>query len=191
MDIQLDKNNGINLQKGSTISLIKDDQVLQNIAFGINWGAIPRTGLFSSVLPGSKVDLDASVAMFSEKRNLLDVVSYRKLRSSDRSVLHSGDDVDGDLFGDDGLDNETIRVSLAKLSPKVKEIVFFLNSYKKQDFADIPYSKIRIYEEKTSFNKKLFATFNLSAEAEFAGFISMIIGKMYLGDDGIWKFKTS
>lgn len=190
MNIQLDKKNGINLKKGTTISLVKDDYVLQDIKFGINWGAIPRTGIFSSVLPGVKVDLDASVALFSGKKALLDVVSYRRLRSSDRSVIHSGDDLDGDLFGDDGKDNETIKVFLEQLSPKVTELIFFLNSFKQQDFSIIPYTKIRIYEQKNKYENKTLATYNISAGEMYKGFVSMVMGKMYRGVDGIWKFKT-
>lgn len=191
MDIRLDKKHGINLKKGNTISLVKDDTVLQHVCVGLNWGAIPRKSSFwSALLPRIQVDLDGSVAMFSESGKLLDTVSFRKLRSTDGSIVHSGDDLTGDLFGDDGRDNEVLQVSLNKVHPKVQEIVFFLNSFRQQDFATIPYSKIRIYEGTPRRVRNVVATFNLSAEEQYSGYVSMIMGKMYRDVNGTWKFKS-
>ena len=69
-----------------------------------------------------------------------------KLQSSDGALRHTGDDLKGDVGGDDGLDNEIITVDLSRISPNVSQIFFFLNNVGKEDFAQIPYSKIRMYE---------------------------------------------
>ena len=91
MGIELNKKTGINLKKGSTISLIKEDKPFQTLSIGLNWGAIPRTGLLSKIIPGKGVDLDGSVVTLNERGRLVDIISYRKLVSKDRSIVHSGD----------------------------------------------------------------------------------------------------
>src|ERR1700748_979601 len=102
----------INLEKGQKISLEKKDgSKLKNVCVGINWGAIEKKGLFST--KKEAVDLDASCALYNENKQLLDVVYFRNLRSKDGAVQHSGDDLTGDIDGDDGLDNEVITVDFS------------------------------------------------------------------------------
>jgi len=184
MGIELKKKTGINLKKGSSISLEKKQKPFTRLSIGLNWGAIPRTGFLSSIMPDKNVDLDGSVAMFSASGKVIDVVCYRKLRSNDLAIKHSGDDLTGDTRGDDGMDNETINITLSRVDKKVQTIVFFLNSYKMQDFASIPYSKIRIYDE----NNAIFATFNLSAEEKYANHVSMVMGKIVRNSHKSWTF---
>ena len=69
-----------------------------------------------------------------------------KLITDDNALRHSGDDLAGDSGGDDGLDNEIITVDLSKLNPNVAQIFFFVNNAGKEDFSQIPYAKIRMYE---------------------------------------------
>ncbi len=184
MGIELKKKTGINLKKGTSISLEKKQKPITALSIGLNWGAIPRTGMLSKVLPRKSVDLDGSVAMFAADGKVMDVVSYRKLSSYDLAIIHSGDDLIGDSFGDDGRDNETININLKTVNKKVQTIVFFLNSYKMQDFASIPYSKIRIYDDEN----RIFATFNLSAEEKYAGYVSMVMGKIVKSSGRSWDF---
>jgi stress response protein SCP2 len=47
----------------------------------------------------------------------------------------SGDDLTGDIGGDDALDNKIISVHLDRLDPQADQVVFVLNSFKGQDFA--------------------------------------------------------
>ncbi|HWZ21926.1 MAG TPA: TerD family protein [Cytophagaceae bacterium] len=185
MDIA--KKTGINLEKGSKISLIKENRKLEQVCIGLDWGAIKKKtlGLFTTE---TAVDLDASVAMFDDNNRKVDVVFFNRLLSSDGSVRHSGDDRKGDSVAD-GLDNEIVYVNLLKIHPKITNIVFFLNSYKGQDFQSIPYSKIRIFEGNHREVISVFATFNLSAEATFAGKIAMIMGKLVRKQDS-WDFQT-
>ena len=186
--ISLNKKTGINLKKGSSIRLEKNGIPLNNVCIGLNWGAIERKPKIFDIFFGSKtVDLDGSVALFAGSESV-DTVYYKKLISSDGSIRHSGDDLTGDMNGDDGLDNEVIVNRLSKVSSKITQIVFFLNSYKKQNFADIPYSKIRIYEGTPIKVKEVLATFNLSADPNYAKNISMVMAKLVRQPDNSWKF---
>lgn len=189
MSITLNKSTGINLKKGSTISLKKQGQPLKNICIGLNWGAIERGTLMNILLGKKNVDLDGSVTIFDKEGEEIDTVYYRKLLSRDGSIRHSGDDTTGDTNGDDGLDNEVIRINLTKVHPKAHEIYFYLNSFKGQDFASIPYSKIRIYEGTPKEVDNVLATFNLSSDEKFKGNVTMMMGKLYKNEDN-WEFKT-
>ena len=176
----------ISLVKGQKISLEKNGVGLQKICVGINWGAIETKGFFG----GSKkkaVDLDASCALFDANGQLVDTVYYGKLRSTDGSILHSGDDTKGDLDGDDGLDNEVIVLNLASVPAGVDKVIFILNSYQGQDFGDIPFATIRIYEGTPSSVVSVLASFNIAQDPKYKGFVSMIMARLYR-HSGQWKF---
>jgi tellurium resistance protein TerZ len=174
----------INLKKGSSISLEKDGKSLENIYVGLNWGKIKSMwGLFES-----NVDLDGSVSMFDKEKRLVDTVYFRKRRSDDRSVYHSGDDIKGDS-SNDGKDNETICIDLKRVSRNVENIVVYLNSYRGQQFHTIPYANIRLLEGDAAETKKVFATFNLASEPSFKGKVSMVMAKLNRTGDN-WKFMT-
>ena len=64
----------------------------------------------------------------------------------------------------------------------------FLNSYKEQDFSDIPYSKIRIFEGTKNKVENELAYFNLSKDENFANYTSMIMAKIINTPNG-WEFK--
>ena len=189
MAISLNKKTGINLKKGSSISLEKQGKLLEKVCIGLNWGAIQKKALFGLVKTAHSVDLDGSVTLFDKDGNDLDTVYYSKLKSNDGAINHSGDDVRGDAGGDDGIDNEIIEINLTKVAPEVEQIVFYLNSYNGQDFGDIPYSKIRIFEGNRHKVDDVFATFNLSADASFAGNVSMVMGKL-IRTRSNWKFEA-
>lgn len=177
--ISLDKKTGINLKKGNSIRLEKDGAKLRHICIGLNWGAITSNG-FLSILTGptsSAVDLDGAVSLFSAGDEQ-ETVYYGKLMSYNGAVQHSGDDLTGDLNGDDGLDNEVITIDLSNVDNHIDEIFIYLNSYKGQDFGDIPYSKLRIYEGTPGQVNDVLATFNLSVEEKFKGYVSMVMGKL-------------
>lgn len=187
MGISLDKKTGINLSKGSSISLQKNEKHLEHVCVGINWGAIGKK-LFGFLGVGSTaVDLDGCVAVFDASGKEIDTVYYHQLKSKDGAITHSGDDLSGDSFSDDGKDNEIITLDLSRINPSAQTIVFFLNSYKGQDFASIPYSKIRIFEGSIKEVKEVLATLNLSAEPAFANATAMIMAKLVRKGNG-WDF---
>lgn len=178
----------INLEKGQRINLEKGNgSKLQNICVGMNWGAIERKGSFG--MTKEAVDLDASCAVYDANKQNIDTVSFRKLRSNDGAISHSGDDRTGDLNGDDGLDNEVISLDLSKLNPNANFVAFFVNSFKGQDFKDIPFASIRIYEGTSKQVKEEFAKYNIANNPSFAGNVSMILGVLYKRN-GEWKFNA-
>ena len=179
----------ISLVKGQKINLKKDNgQTLSNICVGLNWGAIDKKGFFGNTKKEA-VDLDASCAIFDANNQLLDVVYFGQLSSKDKAVIHSGDDLTGDVDGDDNLDNEVISMKLQGMNPQADKVVFMLNSYKKQDFSTIPFAAIRIYEGTPERVDSVFAKFDIAGDAKFAGYVSMVMGKFYK-KSGEWKFAT-
>ena len=104
-------------------------------------------------------------------------------------MKHTGDDLEGDKGGDDGLDNEIITVDLNRLNANVSQIFFFLNNAGGEDFSQIPYAKIRMYEGTPTKVQSVFADYNVSAEAQYVGKRSIIMGKLYKRN-GEWKFSA-
>jgi tellurium resistance protein TerZ len=201
----------INLTKGQRIDLTKKSDngvsggALTKFCIGVNWGAIEKTvtqevtegGFFGfggtkkriQKIEKEAVDLDASCVLLNTNNDIIDIVYYGQLKSKDTSIIHSGDDLEGDMDGDDGLDNEVISVDLTKIDARVDKIVFFLNSYKKQDFADVPFASIRLYEGTPEKVDRVFAGYDIATDSTFKGFISMIMGKLYKRN-GEWKFNA-
>ena len=178
----------INLEKGQRINLEKSNgSKLLNICVGINWGAIETKGFLGN--KKEAVDLDASCAIYDDKKMLIDSVNFRHLQSNDKSIKHSGDDLTGDLNGDDGLDNEVITVDLSSISANANYVAFFVNSFRGQDFKEIPFASIRIYEGTATKVNEEYAKYNISKDASFSGSVSMILGVFYK-KNGDWKFNA-
>lgn len=179
----------INLQKGQRINLIKSSgSVLQNICVGINWGAIEKKGFFGNTKKEA-VDLDASCALYDDNKNLIDIVYFGQLKSKDGSIAHSGDDLTGDMGGDDGLDNEIITLDFTRLNSSVSYVAFVLNSFQGHDFGTIPFASIRIYEGTPTRVNEVFATFDIANGSGFAGHVSMVMGVFYKKNNE-WKFNA-
>jgi len=179
----------INLEKGQKINLKKDNgSILQNICVGVNWGAIEKKGWFVGTSKEA-VDLDASCVLYDSSKNAIDVIYFGSLISKDGSIKHSGDDLTGDMDGDDGLDNEIITVDFSRLSSNVEYVAFVLNSFRGHDFGTIPFASIRIYEGTPTRVNEIFATYNIAKGAGFAGNVSMVMGVFYKRNNE-WKFNA-
>ena len=196
----------IRLEKGQRINLEKQTGArLTNFCVGCNWGAIVKKTFFGL---GSKivdVDLDLSCLMFDADGNCLDHIYsplYRfgdrklglpngKVDSMDKALHHSGDDLQGDQNGDDGLDNEIITVDLNRVSGNVSSIVFFLNIYNNEeysgDFSGIPYASIRMYEGTPTKVREVFAQYDVTTRTDCVGKRALVMGKLYRRS-GVWKF---
>jgi tellurium resistance protein TerZ len=195
----------INLTKGQRIDLRKETgETLTNFCVGVNWGGIEKKSLFGLSKSVQDVDLDLSCILVDNNNNFYDHLYsplYRieflqqfglpkgKLISLDSALKHTGDDLAGDKGGDDGLDNEIITVDLTKVNQNVSQIFFFLNNAGQEDFAQIPYAKIRMYEGSPVKVNSVFASYNVSAEPQYAGKRSLIMGKLYKRDNE-WKFSA-
>lgn len=196
----------IRLEKGQRINLEKNNgSKLTDFCVGCNWGAIVKSnGFFGIGKKVEDVDLDLSCIMFDDQGNIVDHIYsplYRpdflnrygmppgKVDSRDGALHHSGDDLKGDTNGDDGLDNEIITVNLNRVAPNVHQIYFFLNNCGKEDFSQIPYASIRMYEGTPSLVKEVFASYDVAAEPKYAGTTALIMGKLYRRGSE-WKFSA-
>lgn len=181
----------IDLKKGSGISLKKSSGGnLEKVCVGLNWGSIKKKSFFGLLTTNEDVDLDGSVVVFDGNKKLLDTVYFKQIKSKDGAIRHSGDDLTGDESGDDGLDNEIITIDFNKISDEAHTIVLFLNSYQKQDFSIIPYSKVRVFEGTPQRVDTVLLNFNLSADDAFVGHVSMIMGKFIRQQDSNWRFEA-
>lgn len=167
----------INLTKNARISLEKNGIELKEITVGLDWGSIKQKSFFGLLNTQEAVDLDGSVTLFDKFMNEIETIYYGNLTSKDKTIRHSGDDRIGDSSADNK-DNEVISINLEGISNEVDSIYFYLNSYKQQDFATIPYAKIRIIEGKHHNPKQVFATFNLSTNDSYRGYVSMLMAKL-------------
>lgn len=195
----------INLQKGQRIDLRKGSgETLTKFCVGVNWGAIEKKAFFGLSKNVTDVDLDLSCVLLDGNGQPCDHLYsplYRpeilakfglpagKLVSVNGALRHTGDDLAGDKGGDDGLDNEIITVDLSQIDPNVAQIFFFLNNVGAEDFSQIPYAKIRMYEGTPTHVKEVFASYNVSAEPNYAGKKAIIMGKLYKKDSE-WKFNA-
>lgn len=200
----------INLQKGQKIDLRKSTgEALTNFCVGVNWGAIEtiKTGFlgFGSKKVVEDVDLDLSCIMVDNRGELIDWIyspEYNgflsrnklplgKLTSNDHALRHSGDDRQGDVGGDDGLDNEIISIDLNKVNPSIEKIFFFFNIYLNQgqnfDFSHVPYAKIRMYEGTPTRVNSVHSEYDVVTDSSYSGKRALILGKLYKKDNN-WKF---
>lgn len=201
----------INLQKGQRINLEKSTGVkLVQFCIGVNWGAIEYLAEKDNTLGFDKkmvtktkdVDLDLSCVMYDENNNLVDYLysplyrpehlsqfglSLGKLVSITGAMRHAGDDLKGDKGGNDGIDNEVITVDLSKLDGNIRRIFFFLNDVSETDFAQIPYTRIRMYEGTPTKVDSVYAEYNVVSDSLYKDKRAIIMGELYKkGDD--WKF---
>ncbi len=195
----------IRLEKGQRINLEKSNgSKLTQFCVGCNWGAIVKSGFLGLNRTVQDVDLDLSCLMVDANGNLVDHIYsplYRtqflsrygmpagKISSNDGALRHSGDDLKGDQAGDDGLDNEIITVDLNRVNPNIHQIFFFLNNCGKEDFSQIPYASIRMYEGTPTRVKEVFASYDVAAEPQYRGTTALIMGKLYRRN-GEWKFSA-
>lgn len=165
----------INLSKGQRIEI-----GLSKVGVGLGWD--PNEG------SGFDFDLDASAFMLGEnKKTPRDefFVFYNNSKSPDNSVESSGDDLTG---GNSDGDDETLTVDLAKVDPKIQEIIFTVTIHdfenRKQNFGQVRNSFIRIYNAQTNeeiAKYELDEDFSIETAVEF--------GRLYKRN-GEWKFEA-
>jgi tellurium resistance protein TerZ len=136
----------VNLSKGQTINLVKADATpgLAHVRMGLGWDAkvVERKKLFGGVRREQQdIDLDAS-ALLVGGGQVRDIVYFGQLRSEDGSIQHTGDNRTGAGDGDD----ESILVDLQSVHPKVEHIVFTVNSYTGESFAEIDNAYVRVVD---------------------------------------------
>lgn len=186
----------INLNKGERFNLSKDGKALSLIRVGLRWdpaGSNEQSGLLSRLFSSKKtseqdIDIDASVFMLNDGKlkSHEDLVYYGKLHDKDRSVIHCGDNLTGE--GEEGVDDEVIRVALNKVPEKYTSLLFVVNIYdcdrRKQHFGMIKNASVKLYDDIT--NEEL-ASFKLSDD--YDGKTAIHMGEVYRRN-GEWKFKA-
>lgn len=145
----------ISLSKGQRISLEKSASPgLSRIVMGLGWDArsIRETRQVGGFLGfGSRtetteikqsIDLDASCVMFDRSGQNTDTVWFRQLQSKCGGLKHTGDNRTGDGDGDD----EQILVDLSRVSSQVQHLVFVVNSFSGESFAEIENAVCRLVD---------------------------------------------
>ncbi|MGW5442250.1 TerD family protein [Streptomyces asiaticus] len=134
----------VNLAKGQQISLSKSDGgELTAVRMGLGWQAAPRKG-FLARLTAKEIDLDASAVLFAG-REAVDVVFFQHLTSDDGSVRHTGDNLVGGAG--QGGDDESILIDLQRVPVHVDQILFTVNSFSGQTFAEVQNAFCRLVDE--------------------------------------------
>lgn len=165
----------INLQKGQRIEI-----GLSKVGIGLGWDPNEGTGF--------DFDLDASAFMVDGNKKIPQdeyFVFYNNPVSPDCAVESSGDDLTG---GNSDGDDETLTVDLAKVDPRIQEIVFTVTIHdyetRRQNFGQVRNSFIRIYNAQTNeeiAKYELDEDFSIETAVEF--------GRLYKRG-GEWKFEA-
>ncbi len=167
----------VSLQKGQKISLEKEaGGALSRVTMGLGWDAVKSKGFFGFGARTESVDLDASCVMFDEANRLVDVVWFRQLKSRDGSIMHTGDNRTGAGEGDD----EQIVVELSRVPENVKSLVFTVNSFTGQSFAQVQNAFCRLIN---AANNSEVARYDLSVQGSHT---AQIMAKLYR-HNGEWK----
>ena len=167
----------VNLTKGQKISLDKEaGGALSRVAMGLGWDAVKSKGFLGFGAKSAEIDLDASCVLFDDTNKPLDVVWFRQLKSRDGSIAHSGDNRTGAGDGDD----EVINVNLQAVPANVRSIVFTVNSFTGQSFAQVENAYCRLLDAGSG---REVARFDLSVQGPHS---AQIMAKLYR-HNGEWK----
>jgi tellurium resistance protein TerD len=144
------------LKREERANLTRLDPTLRKVMIGIGWDVAG----FGVEPP----DLDVSIFMVDKNEKTRmdeDFIFYNNLKSADGSVEHMGDNRTGAGDGDD----ENIRIDLEKIPYEVYRIFFVISIYeaelKRQSFASVRNSFLRIINEETGIE---LMRFNLDQE---------------------------
>lgn len=167
----------ISLTKGQKISLTKaDGSRLSKVFLGVGWDVAKSKGFFGFGGGGDSIDLDASVVLFDDNKNVVDTVYFGQLNSKDGSIRHSGDNLTGEGDGDD----EVISVDLTAVPPHVKTLLFTVSSFRGQTFEKVENAFCRLVDNQ---NNQEIASYKLSSQG---GHTALLIAKLYR-HNGEWK----
>jgi tellurium resistance protein TerZ len=161
------------LRKGGTIRLTDYSPgrtLPQKITFGLAW----------DVTNGVNIDLDASALLLDSDYDLVDQVWWQDLVSKDKSIHHHGDEQEGDAIGDD----EKIDLQLSGVNPRVRYIVFMINSYSGQELDDVARAACRIFDPVTNIEMASYAMTNSRA---VDGYTALIVACLFRDQVGNWN----
>lgn len=170
---------GVSLQKGGNVNLSKEAPGLSEVIVGLGWD--PRA------TDGQEFDLDASAFLLKPDGKVTSdagFVFYNNAKSEDGSVQHTGDNKSGAGEGDD----ESINVSLAKVSAGIDKVAFTVTIHdaeaRRQSFGMVGNAYIRVVNKADG---KELARYDLTEDGSTE--TAMIFGELYRnGTD--WKFRA-
>ncbi|WP_312388752.1 TerD family protein [Chryseobacterium sp.] len=200
----------INLQKGQTINLRKNDRGesiydLSKVTIGLGWDVRKQGGFFGKIFgkEAAEYDLDAIAFLLDANGKVVnkgksitsngrqirlyqgDVVYFNSMQHPSGHVWLTGDNRTGAGDGDD----EQIIVKLDQLDEKYQKIVFIVSIYQgtknNQHFGMIENAFIRAIDAKG----KEITKFSLSGDASMNGKCSMVFAEAYR-HNGDWKFRA-
>ena len=169
----------ISLQKGGNVNLSKEAPGMKKMLVGLGWNL--------RATDGDAFDLDGSVFLLGASgkvRSDADFVFYNQNKSSDGSVVHSGDNRTGEGEGDD----ESVTIELDKVPADVEKIAVCVTIHdgetKRQNFGMVSNAYVRCVDATTNVE---VARYDLSEDASVE--TAMIFGEIYR-HNGEWKFKA-
>lgn len=169
----------ISLQKGGNVNLSKEAPGMKKMLVGLGWSL--------RATDGDAFDLDGSAFLLGagdKVRSDADFVFYNQNKSSDGSVVHSGDNRTGEGEGDD----ESITVELDKVPADVEKIAVCVTIHdaeaKRQNFGMVASAYVRCVDAVSNVE---VARYDLSEDASVE--TAMIFGEIYR-HNGEWKFKA-
>ncbi|SHK67360.1 TerD family protein [Chryseobacterium polytrichastri] len=200
----------INLQKGQTIDLRKNDRGesvydLSKVTIGLGWDVRKQGGFLSKIFSKeAEYDLDAiaflldangkvanlgKTGMTNDGRQIAlykgDVVYFNSMQHSSGNVWLTGDNRTGAGDGDD----EQIIVKLDQLDQSYQKILFVVSIYmgrkNNQHFGMIDNAFIRAVDA----NGKEITKYSLSGDSSMNGMCSMVFAEAYR-HNGDWKFRA-
>ena len=169
----------ISLQKGGNVNLSKEAPNLKKIIVGLGWD--PRS------TDGATFDLDGSAFLLKSDgkvRGDSDFIFYNNLKSTDGSVVHTGDNQTGEGEGDD----ERIEIDLTRVPADIDRISITVTIHdaeaRRQNFGMVSKAFIRCLNAE---GEREIARYDLSEDSSTE--TAMIFGEIYRYN-GEWKFKA-
>lgn len=170
---------GVSLSKGGNVSLSKEAPTMKNMLVGLGWDA--------RATDGQDFDLDASAFLLNNAgkvRGDTDFIFYNNLKSTDGSVLHTGDNRTGEGDGDD----EAMKIKLDQIPADVDKIVFVVTIHdataRRQSFGQVSGAFIRLVNDDT---QQEVARYDLTEDASTE--TAMLFGELYRHNTE-WKFRA-
>ena len=169
----------ISLQKGGNVNLSKEAPGLTKVVIGLGWD--PRSS------DGSAFDLDGSAFLLKtdgKVRGDSDFIFYNNLKSTDGSVVHTGDNQTGQGDGDD----ESLNIDLSAIPADIDRVSFCVTIHeadaRRQNFGMVGKAYIRCLNAANSVE---LARYDLSEDGSTE--TAMIFGELYR-HGGDWKFRA-
>ncbi|QNR65229.1 TerD family protein [Paenibacillus peoriae] len=168
----------ISLTKGQRINLTKGNPSLVKAIIGLGWD----TNIYSG---GHDFDLDASAFLLHSDnmaKEEKDFIFYNNLSDPAESVIHTGDNRDGDGDGDD----EQIIIDFSKVQTHIHRIAITVTIHdyinRLQNFGQVSNAYVRVVDEN---NNNELIRFDLGEN--FSTETAVIVCELYR-HEGEWKF---